>query len=129
MAATPGSGSGTNRILLSDVDRDQLVELLAHHNAAGRFGTDELERRVAVVYAAQSRDQVAAVIGDLPPLDPGRPPPPRLWRRGGHGEADEPGLGWLATDERFRDPRTRRIMRVWVDPASGARHYVPDQAD
>jgi hypothetical protein len=129
MAATPGSGSGANRILLSDDDREQLVELLARHSAAGSFSTDELERRVAVVYAAESRDQVTAVIADLPPLDPGKSPPPRLWRRGGHAEADKPGLGWVPTDERFRDPRTRRIMRVWVDPASGARHYVPDQAD
>ena len=36
------------------------------------------------------------------------------------------GAGWLATRERFRDPGTQRIMRVWVDPASGERHYVPD---
>jgi len=28
--------------------------------------------------------------------------------------------------QRFRDPRTKRVMRVWVD-ADGGRHYVPDQ--
>jgi len=38
----------------------------------------------------------------------------------------EPGAGWVPTPERFRDPSTRAIMRVWVDPADLSRHYVPD---
>ena len=28
--------------------------------------------------------------------------------------------------ERFRDPSTNAVMRVWVDPAGG-RHYVADE--
>jgi len=32
----------------------------------------------------------------------------------------------VPTDERFRDPTTRAIMRVWVDPADLSRHYVPE---
>ena len=32
---------------------------------------------------------------------------------------------WRPTAERFRDPRTNRVMRVWED-AGGARHYVAD---
>ena len=46
------------------------------------------------------------------------------WRRG-HGDADQPRADWRPTDERFRDPRTKQVMRVWED-AAGARHYVPD---
>ena len=46
---------------------------------------------------------------------------------GGHGEADAAAPDWQPTSERFRDPRTQRIMRVWVD-AAGARHYVPESA-
>ncbi len=110
----------------SDRDRDQLVELLAQHSAAGRLTTDELERRVEAAYRAQSRAEAAALIADLPSLEPKTRP---RTRGRGHGEASEPEIGWVATDERFRDPRTQRIMRVWVDQASGTRHYVPDDAD
>jgi len=46
------------------------------------------------------------------------------WGRG-HGDADAPQAGWRPTNERFRDPSTNRVMRVWED-AGGARHYVPD---
>ena len=111
---------------LSDRDRDQLVELLAQHSAEGRLSIDELERRVAAAYQAQSRDEATALIADLPSL---KSKTRRRGRGRGHGEASEPEIGWVATDERFRDPRTQRIMRVWVDQASGTRHYVPDHAD
>jgi hypothetical protein len=30
------------------------------------------------------------------------------------------------TDERFEDPTTRQKMRVWLDPRSGERRYVPE---
>jgi hypothetical protein len=63
-------------------------------------------------------------MADLPPL-PGDPRPARArWRRG-HGDAAQPQPDWRPTAERFRDPRSKRVMRVWED-ASGARHYVPD---
>jgi hypothetical protein len=42
-----------------------------------------------------------------------------------HGEATEAHPSWSATDERFRDPSTGRLMRVWVD-TQGSRHYVPE---
>ena len=38
----------------------------------------------------------------------------------------QPGAGWVPTPERFRDPLTRAIVRVWVDPADLSRHYVPE---
>ena len=37
-----------------------------------------------------------------------------------------PSAGWEPTPERFRDPRTGTVMRVWVD-GTGGRHYVPDR--
>jgi hypothetical protein len=43
-----------------------------------------------------------------------------------HGESDRPQPGWQRTNEVFRDPSTERLMRVWVDPRTGERHYVPD---
>ncbi len=32
---------------------------------------------------------------------------------------------WQPTAERFRDPRSGEVMRVWQDSAGG-RHYVPE---
>lgn len=45
---------------------------------------------------------------------------------GRHGESSVPAAGWQRTDETFRDPSSNRIMRVWLDPVDGSRHYVPD---
>ena len=76
------------------------------------------------VAAAQTREQAAAVLADLPAL-PGDPLPARARARRGHGHADAPQADWRPTNERFRDPRTNRVMRVWED-AGGQRHYVVD---
>jgi hypothetical protein len=43
-----------------------------------------------------------------------------------HGESAHPAVGWQPTDEVFRDPSSGRVMRVWVEPGDGSRHYVPD---
>jgi hypothetical protein len=43
-----------------------------------------------------------------------------------HGESQVPQEGWQRTDEVFRDPSTNRLMRVWIDPMDGSRHYVPE---
>src|SRR5579875_1146118 len=127
-----------------DGDRDRLFSLLSAHAAADHIDLAELERRVVAVSEAPGREQAEAVLADLPPLpesalsrgaggapgfgerparpgaEPGRP----RWGRG-HGDSDRPADGWSPTGERFRDPRTRRVMRVWEDAAGGL-HYVPD---
>ena len=115
-------------MLLSDTDRERLYERLKRHSAAGHLEIEELERRVAAVHGAQTREEAEAAMADLPQLEPtgttkrsGRP----RWGRG-HGDADRPAADWEPTPERFRDPRTDKIMRVWVD-GSGGRHYVPDE--
>jgi hypothetical protein len=88
----------------------------------------ELERRVEAIAHAETRDEASAVMADLPPLAPAtgaaRGARPR-WGRG-HGDADAPAPDWQPTNERFRDPRTNKVMRVWVDTAGG-RHYVADE--
>jgi hypothetical protein len=116
---------------LTDADREQLLERLKRQAAAGAISLDELERRVELVSEAETREQAAAVMADLPPLpgdpSPGRPASSRpRWGRG-HGDAETPAPDWRPTAERFRDPRSNRVMRVWED-ASGARHYVPDES-
>jgi hypothetical protein len=111
-------------VRLDDSDRERLFERLSQHAAAGRLDVAELERRVEAVATAQTREQAAAVFADLPAL-PGDPLPAQARRRRGHGHADAPGPDWRPTNERFRDPRTNRVIRVWED-VGGQRHYVLD---
>jgi hypothetical protein len=59
-----------------------------------------------------------------PGIMSGRSSPRRVRR--GHAHADQPVAGWIPTDERFRDPTSRAIMRVWIDPADQTRHYIPE---
>jgi hypothetical protein len=125
------------RILLGDSDREYLVSVLREHYAAGRFDLDDLRRRTEIVYAAAYRDEAQPALDGLPPIPGEQPGSPERregqrregWpRRRGHAQARRPEPGWVSTDERFRDPSSGMIMRVWVDPADASRHYVPDDA-
>ena len=121
------SGPGALRPLASDADRERLVALLREHYAVGLFGLDELDRRVGVVLSAQYLDEAAAAVADLPATaGTGTAAPRRARRRRGHAHADQPAAGWIPTNERFRDPSTSTVMRVWVDPSDQSRHYVPE---
>jgi hypothetical protein len=109
---------------IKDADRDRLTAALAEHHAAGRLTLEQLEERVEAVFLAESLEQaVETALTGMPPL------PQQRARRSprGHGEADSPGPGWIATSERFRDPTSGRIMRVWIDAVNGARHYLADR--
>jgi hypothetical protein len=123
---------GRPRLPARDADRERLVGLLREHYALGGLDLDELNRRVGIVLAAQYMDDAASAVADLPRLagpvagGPGRVKRPR---KRGHAHAATPGAGWVPTDERFRDPTTRVVMRVWIDPADQSRHYVPENAD
>lgn len=110
---------------LSDAERELLFERLARHAAEGRLDVEELERRVAVVAHATTHEDVAGVMADLPPLAGATEQPARPRRGRGHGDAEAPEAGWAPTGERFRDPRSGRVMRVWTD-AGGGRHYVAE---
>jgi DNA-binding SARP family transcriptional activator len=52
----------------------------------------------------------------------------RVRRRGRHSQTRKPEPDWVPTAERFRDPPTGVIMRVWIDPSDESRHYIPDDA-
>jgi hypothetical protein len=125
-------GPGGPRPLAADADRERLVVLLREHYAVGLFGLDELDRRVGMVLSAQYLDEAAAAVADLPRVAaPGAAPqgtaaPRPAKQRRGHGQAARPAAGWIPTDERFRDPTTRAVIRVWIDPADQSRHYVPE---
>jgi hypothetical protein len=50
----------------------------------------------------------------------------RAGQRRRHAQRAEPDPAWVPTPERFRDPSTSAIIRVWIDPADLSRHYVPE---
>jgi hypothetical protein len=116
----PTDGSAGTR--LGDADRDHVASALGRHYAEGRLDTAGLSERLDRVFSARSREEAAATLADLPPLGPATA---RTSRRR-HGEADKPHAGWIPTAERFRDPTSRRVMRVWIDPGDARRHYVPE---
>ena len=116
------------RSLLGEADRDRLVAVLREHYAAGRIELAEFDRRAGIVLAASYADEAATALDGLPPLAVPGPAgaPARSRSRKRHAQVNEPQPGWVPTAERFRDPSSNMIMRVWTDPADGSRHYVPD---
>jgi hypothetical protein len=102
---------------------------LREHYARGNLDDAELDRRTGAALSARYTDEAAATVAGLPLLtgqagDAAATSTRRRRRR--HAESDRPGPGWVPTSERFRDPASRMIMRVWVDPADDSRHYVPE---
>jgi hypothetical protein len=128
-APPPGPRPG-----ITEADRERLLSLLREHFARGLIDLDDMSQRVGAVLASAHYDEAAAAVSGLPPLDApaaSEPPPARdhrarIGQRKRHAQRVEPGAGWVPTPERFRDPSTRAIMRVWVDPADLSRHYVPE---
>ncbi len=117
--------SGPRR-LAAEADRERLAALLREHYALGQFDDDELDRRVGVVLSARYVDEAASAVADLPPLAAPGTVTERPVKQRRHAQAAEPAAGWIPTDERFRDPTTQAVMRVWIDPADQSRHYVPE---
>jgi hypothetical protein len=107
----------------NDAEREHVVSLLRIHLDDGRLDLDEYGDRVHKAFAAESREDLHGLLADLPPVTTPPAQPPRGRR---HGEGARPNPGWRPTNERFRDPSTNRIMRVWIDPATGSRHYVSE---
>ncbi len=131
MSGPGGAAPAGRRSRLGDADRERLLALLREHYAAGRLDLDDLRDRIGVVLAAAYREEADVALADLPPAGvPGVPGTPGTGRdgssRGRHAQAGQPGPGWVSTAERFRDPSSGVIMRVWIDPADESRHYVPD---
>jgi hypothetical protein len=135
------------RALATEAGRERLIGMLRELYAHGLLDEPELSRRVGIVLAARFTDEAAVAVAGLPVLAAavgdtgiaasrrpaagdqrgrdaggtgGRP------RRGRYAESAGPGPGWVPTQERFRDPASGKIIRVWVDPANQARHYVPE---
>jgi hypothetical protein len=119
---------------LDEAGRERVLALLREHYAQGRLNHAELDRRVGIVLSATYTDEAAATVADLPtiigasgtPATPGAAAGLPIGQRRRHATQAAPGAAWVPTPERFRDPSTKKIMRVWIDPADQSRHYVPD---
>ena len=122
----PGAGAG-----FGDAERDRLTIVLREHYALGRLDEAEFDRRLGIVLSADHAAAAADALAGLPPLIPhpaGQTPASGRRSRRRHAQVTAPDPGWVPTAERFRDPSSGAIMRVWLDPADGSRHYVPDDA-
>jgi hypothetical protein len=123
------------RSIASDADRERLLYLLREHYVQGQLDLDEMSRRVGIVLASTYTDEAAPAVSDLPllrgmalPESSAQAKKGRKGQRRRHAQRMEPGPGWIPTPERFRDPSTSAIIRVWIDPADLSRHYVPEPA-
>jgi hypothetical protein len=138
-SGSPAGGSPARaRVRIGDQERERICALLREHYAAGRLTLDEVRRRTEVALTASYADEANLALAELPAIAPavGTPGAPAaaqrrrsLLGRRGHAQAEAADPGWVRTAERFRDPSTGQIMRVWTDPADGSRHYVPDDPD
>jgi hypothetical protein len=121
------------KAVVSDADRERLLYLLREHYARGHLELDDMSQRVGVVLASTYSDEAASALTDLPLLGGtastmslAQAKQPRIGQRRRHAQRMKPDPGWVPTPERFRDPSTRAITRVWIDPADLSRHYVPE---
>jgi hypothetical protein len=58
--------SGPNRLRTSDAEREQVATVLRAAMTEGRLNLEEGEERLAAVYAAKYRDELAPLTADLP---------------------------------------------------------------
>jgi hypothetical protein len=106
---------------------DAVAAELGRHYVAAHLEADELDERLGRLYAAP--ESAVALLEDLPGLEPAVPAPVagrKGWWRRRHGESDGARPDWIPTSERFLDPTTDRLMRVWLDRQTRRRHYVPE---
>ena len=56
----------SDSLRVGDAEREQVVRILQRHYQLGRLTVNELEERVQNAYAAKVRDDLAALLRDLP---------------------------------------------------------------
>ncbi len=108
------------------MDPDATARELGRHYLAGHLEAGELDSRLTRLYI---EDDPGGALADLPARAREHDPEPRSrgWWRIRHGESGAAESDWLPTTERFVDPTTQRVMRVWTHPATQARHYVAER--
>lgn len=71
----------SDQLLASDVDRNEVTELLCRHYAEGRLVETEFNERVAQAVGTRTRADLSSLLVDLPPLAAPTPPSPNPRRR------------------------------------------------
>jgi hypothetical protein len=101
--------SGPHGVRASDQEREEIVNTLKQHMVDGRLDWEEFSERMDKAYAARDRDELSALVGDLPGREkaaagqapgegawsPGQWGPP--WARGGRG----PARAWMGAGRRW----------------------------
>jgi Domain of unknown function (DUF1707) len=78
----------------SDADRDQTISLLRRHHVDGRLDWDEFSERLERASQARTREELQALLTDLPPVSgPGAVGGPGT-AGGPGGPAQQPGGPW-----------------------------------
>lgn len=73
--STSSTPPGSMRV--SDAERAEITNALCRHVADGRLDEAEFNDRAARATAARTRDDLAPLLADLPPLDGPLPEPPQ----------------------------------------------------
>jgi hypothetical protein len=105
---------------ISDSDRDQISGVLGEHAAEGRMTMDELDERLGILYAAQTRAQAAAVIADLPALAAARAPHHHHLHVGDEHVKAAPALPeWLSFDRPVDSAAAeQRSVKITAGPST-----------
>ena len=61
-------GSDSSELRVSDQERERVAREIREHFAAGRLTDEELDHRLAAVYAARTQSELADLRSDLPQL-------------------------------------------------------------
>lgn len=67
---------GSDRLRVSDAERNEVAEALSRHYTAGRLDHDELEDRLQAAMTARTRGDLTPLLADLPVVVEPPPPPP-----------------------------------------------------
>jgi hypothetical protein len=108
---TADLGDETPALRASDGEREQTVEFLRAHAADGRLTLEEFAERVEVAYAARTRTELDALVGDLPGDASGSPPLDRHRPKRFTGVA----FGSVERRGRWRLPRFAALAVIFGD--------------
>jgi hypothetical protein len=101
---TSGGTPGRGRIRAGDEDRDQTVERLRSHHAAGRLDAAEFNERMETALGARYLDELPPLLADLPGEGRSTPPFPEgpPWRDRGRDHHDR--RDWRGRDGYWARP-------------------------